>query len=102
MTNQNVVVPESMEIAVANPAPMFPYLPPKGGGASAGRVRGGFGIRRKCLPQLDLAENGGSGRINVWIETMEASSPKHKSAATLGVSASITGPHEHSTWMVSD
>ncbi|PKU72419.1 probable trehalose-phosphate phosphatase 6 [Dendrobium catenatum] len=104
MTNQNVLVPESMEIAVAavaNPAPMFPYLPPHGGGASAGGVRGGFGIRRKCLPQLDLAENGGSGRINVWIETMEASSPKHKSAATLGVSASITGPHEHSTWMLS-
>lgn len=104
MTNQNVVVRESMGMAVAavaNPTPIFPYLPPKVGGADA-VAAGGFGVRRKCLPQLDVSENGGSERINVWIETMKASSPTHKSAATQGASASLADQNEHSNWMVSD
>lgn len=86
--------------AMANSMPIFSYLPLKVGGTDAAAACG-FGVRRKCLTQLDVSENGGSERVNVRIKTMQASLPMHKFAATHGASAFIDDQHEHSTWMVS-
>ncbi|PKA50754.1 putative trehalose-phosphate phosphatase 6 [Apostasia shenzhenica] len=96
MTNQNVVVPEAMGIAVAavaNPTPLFPYPQPRGGG-------GGLGVRRKCLPQLELGGTG--GRINVWLESMKASSPTHGKAVAAVAAAPAVAEEldEHSTWVM--
>ncbi|KAG0494689.1 hypothetical protein HPP92_005683 [Vanilla planifolia] len=89
MTNQNVVVSEAMASStVANPTPLFPY-PSEKGRAS------GFGVRRKCMPQLELCEN--AGRINVWIESMKALSPtQEKGSASPAAAPSVP---EQSSWI---
>ncbi|KAK8966292.1 putative trehalose-phosphate phosphatase 6 [Platanthera guangdongensis] len=108
MTNQqNVVVPEAREIAVAaaeiadSPTPVFPYpLLSKGGGGGGGDE---FSLPEKCLPRLELGGNGGSGRINVWLETMKASSPtraKEAAAAAISAAPCIADQNEHLSWMV--
>ncbi|PKA60495.1 putative trehalose-phosphate phosphatase 6 [Apostasia shenzhenica] len=87
-SGQNVVLPEAM---MANQTPLFPWRLMSGGG--------GFGIRRKCLPQLELGSNG--GRANAWFESMKASSPTHaNAAAALASSPSVADQDEHPTWMV--
>ena len=95
MTKESVVVPEAMAITVAavppNSSPLFPYPPPRRGGATAGKA-----IRKKYLAQLEGGCCNG-GRINAWVETMKVSSPTHAKAA-----AALSVADEHSTWIVCD
>ncbi|KAK8942005.1 putative trehalose-phosphate phosphatase 6 [Platanthera guangdongensis] len=87
MTNQNVVAPETMTLAVttaANPSPIFPY--PQLNDCSSG-----FAVRTKCLPQL--APESRDGRVNAWLESLKASSPTHaKAAAKLAATHPKAGP----------
>ncbi|KAA8522492.1 hypothetical protein F0562_013147 [Nyssa sinensis] len=67
----------TITVAVSNSALFSPAVP-KPPAAPGGHITIS---RKKCLKKLETG--GGGARINAWVDSMRASSPTHKSAATL-------------------
>ncbi|XP_008782128.2 probable trehalose-phosphate phosphatase 6 [Phoenix dactylifera] len=99
MTKQNVMMPEEMAITaataagkVANSSTHLLFPPPRG---NSGNVN--YASYKRLLSQLEL--NGGSGRLNAWVDSMRASSPTHiKSDSPLASPVVASDDEEYENW----
>jgi len=83
MTKHGVVLgPEDAVVAAAAAARHFSFPPPRTGGDSC----------RKLAAQVDL----GAAVMGSWLDSMKASSPRHRVMAPLAGAADA----EHDDWMV--
>lgn len=89
MTKQNVVVADTIAVAVSNSSL---FVPPA---AKPPTVPGGLlAISRKAL--LQNLEISAGGRINAWVDSMKASSPTH-----IKSTPSLCSTDDQDSWIVS-
>ncbi|CAA0823619.1 Probable trehalose-phosphate phosphatase J, partial [Striga hermonthica] len=93
MTNQNVVVADGINVAIAvavGGSSLFTtsaQKPPPAPGTNYITIS-----KKKLLQNLDIGGGGGAARINAWVDAMRASSPTHMK------SSSAVSDENQSSW----
>lgn len=83
-----VVVPEDAVVAAAAVGRHFSFPPPRTGGV------GGDSCKKLAAQQIDL----GAAVVGSWLDSMKASSPRHRLVAPAVAAAAADA--EHDEWMV--